>query len=78
MPTVLRSGSYRLFFFSADRDEPPHVHVERDGRRAKFWLTPVRLQDSGTFRRIELARLEKIVERNAETLLERWHEFFGE
>ena len=27
MPTVLRVGPYRLFFFSADRDEPRHVHV---------------------------------------------------
>jgi hypothetical protein len=32
MPTVLRSGPYRFFFYSADRGEPPHVHVE--GRRA--------------------------------------------
>lgn len=37
MPTVLRSGPYRLFFCSADGAEPPHVHVERDQRTAKFW-----------------------------------------
>ena len=54
MPTVLRSGPYRLFFYSADRDEPPHVHVERDAQIAKFWLKPVRLEDSGGFKRVEL------------------------
>ena len=26
MPTVLRHGPYRFFFYSGDRDEPPHVH----------------------------------------------------
>jgi hypothetical protein len=29
MPTVLRIGPYRFFFYAGDRDEPPHVHVER-------------------------------------------------
>jgi len=31
-----------LFFFSSDRGEPPHVHVTRDRKTAKFWLQPVR------------------------------------
>jgi hypothetical protein len=29
MPTILRIGPYR-FFYSADCDEPAHIHVERD------------------------------------------------
>lgn len=57
MPTVRRSGPYRLFFYSADRVEPPHIHVERDSFRAKFWLRLVRLQDSGGFSRLEIRRL---------------------
>ncbi len=36
MPTVLKEGPYRLFFYAGDRDEPPHVHVERDDNVAKF------------------------------------------
>ena len=51
MPTVLRSGPYRVFFYSGDRDEPRHVHVEREASLAKFWLDPVRLAESGGFRR---------------------------
>jgi Domain of unknown function (DUF4160) len=47
MPTVLRSGPYRLFFYSGDRDEPRHVHVEREANLAKLWLDPVRLAESG-------------------------------
>ena len=45
MPTVLRVGPYRFFFYAGDRDEPPHVHIERDDKLAKFWLDPFRLWD---------------------------------
>lgn len=41
-PTVLRTGPYRLFFFASDRNEPVHVHVGREDKAAKFWLSPVR------------------------------------
>ena len=41
MPTVLRSGPYRFFFYAGDRDEAPHVHVEREDNEAKVWLDPV-------------------------------------
>lgn len=36
MPTVLRIGPYRFFFYSGDGGEPPHIHVERDDAIAKF------------------------------------------
>ena len=77
MPTVLRDGPYRFFFYAGDRDEPPHVHVERDKDIAKFWLDPVRLQNSGGFSRKELNRIQKLVEENKETLLRSWNEYFN-
>jgi dolichol-phosphate mannosyltransferase len=61
LPTVLRSGPYRFFFYSADGDEPPHVHVEREESEAKFWLDPVRLERSRGFVRTELRRIEGLV-----------------
>ena len=78
MPTILRAGPYRFFFYSADREEAPHVHVEREAKRAKFWLDPVRLHESRGFNRAEINRLRGLVERNESRLLEAWHEFFGE
>ncbi len=30
MPTVLRSGPFRFFFYAGDGGEHPHIHVERD------------------------------------------------
>ena len=78
MPTALRAGPYRFFFYAGDRDEPPHMHVERDANTAKFWLDPIRLQNSGGFSRTEINRIQKLVEENRGALLESWNEFFND
>jgi hypothetical protein len=77
MPTVLRVGPYRFFFYSSDTAEPRHIHVEREDNRAKFWLEPVRLQDSGGFRRGELTRIAALVAEHQDHLARAWNEFFG-
>jgi hypothetical protein len=77
MPTVMRSGPYRFFFYAGDRDEPTHVHVERDDKIAKYWLNPVRLANSGGFTRLELSRIRGIIEQNHEQILEAWNGYFG-
>ncbi len=76
MPTVLRIEAYRLFFYANDRDEPEHVHVERDDNVAKFWLDPVRLERSGGFSRSELRLIQGIVKEHQRELLEAWHDYF--
>lgn len=78
MPTVLREGPYRFFFYSADRDEPLHVHVEREKMLAKFWLAPVRLQYSTGFGRSELAKLEALVRERREFFVESWNDHFAD
>ena len=77
MPTVLRIGPYRFFFYAGDRDEPQHVHVQRDDDLAKFWLDPVRLQTSGGFSRTEINRIQKLVEENSEAFVRCWNEYFS-
>lgn len=76
MPTVLRVGPYRFFFYAGDRDEPPHVHVEREDKIAKFWLDPIRLQRSGGFSRQEIGRIQKLLSVHHTKLLEAWNEYF--
>jgi hypothetical protein len=76
-PQVAWSGNC-LFFYSGDRQEPHHVHVERDGSIAKFWLTPVRLQKAGGFGRTELARIHRLIEEHRARLIEAWNEYFGQ
>lgn len=77
MPTVANFGPYRVFFYSADRAEPVHVHVEREARVAKFWLGPVRLARSGGFSRKELGRIEALLREHEAALIEAWNEYFS-
>ena len=78
MPTVLRAGPYRFFFYSGDGPEPPHVHAERDHRVAKFWLNPVRLARSGGFGRAEVRDIGRLVGEHKSELLEAWDDYFGD
>lgn len=77
MPTVVSARGCRLFFFSGEDGEPPHVHVERDDKVAKFWLSPVELAMSGGFRGHELTRVRAVVIEYRLFCLEKWNEHFG-
>lgn len=77
MPTIEDIGPYKLFFYSDEGTEPPHVHVRRDRATAKLWLQPVRIARSRGFRNHELRTLQKLVESNREKILEAWNEHFS-
>ena len=76
MPTVLRWNGYRFYFYSHEGTEPPHIHVDKAGCSAKFWLDPVALARNIRYSDRELNRLhDKIVEQQ-EDCLRVWHEYF--
>ena len=77
MPTVLRSGPYRFYFYSHEPKEPPHVHVDRDGNSVKFWLEPISLVRNLGFSGHELRTIERIIRENQQELLEAWNGWFG-
>jgi uncharacterized protein DUF4160 len=77
MPTVLRIGRFRFYFFSNERQEPPHIHVKAGGDQAKFWLNPTELTSNYGFSSRELNELERLVEQNETVFLEAWNEYFG-
>lgn len=77
MPTIARVGPYRVFFFSNEQLEPPHVHIQRDTSIGKYWLEPISLASATGFSARELRRLEQLVNENQSSWLEAWHEFFG-
>jgi len=76
MPTVLRVGPYRFYFYSHETTEPPHIHVDRENRSAKFWLMPVALARNLGFRPTELRKIQLLVEQHQVQLREAWHEHF--
>jgi hypothetical protein len=77
MPTALRSGPYRFYFYSHEPNEPAHCHVDRDDSSAKFWLDPVQLAANYGFRAADLREIQLLVTEHRSTLLEKWNEFFG-
>ena len=62
LPKIDNIGPYKLFFYSSEGNEPPHVHVRRGRATAKFWLKPVRLARSRRFGDHELRSLQDTVE----------------
>ncbi len=74
MPTVLRVGPFRFYFYSNEKGEPPHIHVQRERYVAKFWLNPVVLAGSRHFSSHKLRAIQKHVEENRELFLEAWNE----
>jgi len=79
MPTILRIGPYRFFFYSNENGEPAHIHIhiQRERMLAKFWLKPVALASSTRFSSHELKKLEIMVTENQAKLLEAWNEYFS-
>lgn len=77
MPTVLRSGPYRFYFWSHELREPPHVHADRERFSAKFWLEPVALDRNIGFKAHELRTIQSIIEEHVVELVEAWHGHFG-
>ena len=76
MPTVLKSGPYRLYFYSHEPNEPSHVHVDRDEQTCKFWLEPIALASNLGYSAKDLRIIEKIIIDNQQRLLEAWNEYF--
>jgi hypothetical protein len=76
MPTVLRLGPYRFYFYSHEPNEPPHIHVDRDNLSAKFWLEPVQLARNIGFSARDLRKLEQMIIDHHEELQEKWNGYF--
>jgi hypothetical protein len=77
MPTILRRDGFRLYFYSHEPNEPPHVHVDKGGASAKLWLDPVSVARNSGFSPSELTEIVRMVRQSRSVLLEAWHGFFG-
>jgi hypothetical protein len=77
VPTALKVGGYRFFFFSNERKEPRHVHVESAERYAKFWLSPAGLAVNHGFRSSELSEIRRLIDQHEAELIDKWNEDLG-
>ena len=76
MPTVFILFGFIFKFYSNDH-EPLHIHVIKDGNKAKFSLFPVQLVENYGLKPAELKLVESIIEENQEVIAEHWNRFFN-
>jgi hypothetical protein len=76
-PTVLRTGGFRLFFFSREETRI-HVHLMHAEGEAKFWLEPdVALAKTTGLSHQQVSAARAIVEEHCDDIRRRWSEHFG-
>lgn len=76
MPTVLRIGAYRFYFYSNEPNEPAHVHIDKDNAMAKIWLHDISVAQSAGFASHELRELQRLVKEHQIILREAWDAYF--
>jgi hypothetical protein len=77
MPTILRWGPYRAFFYSNEAGEPAHIHVRSGNFEAKIWLHDLTVAANAGYPAHELGDIIRHLKMNREQLLAAWHEYFG-
>jgi uncharacterized protein DUF4160 len=77
VPTVLRWGSYRAFFYSNEGDEPAHVHIRAGNKEVKVWLHNLSMAVNMGFAAHELGDIIRHLRANREQLLAAWNDYFG-
>ena len=76
MPTVLILYGFVFKFYSNDH-LPLHIHVLKDGHKAKFSLFPIELIENIGFKAAEIKLIEEIIEDNREAIAEHWNNYFN-
>jgi len=77
MPTVLLINGYRFFFFSNERNEPIHIHIEKGEKYAKFWIDPLFVAINYGFISKELREISEIIDKNEILIRDKWNEHFS-
>jgi hypothetical protein len=78
VPTVLRWGPYRAFFYSNEGGEPAHIHVRAGNREAKFWLYDMDVAVNAGFPAQEIGDILRHLRQNRDLLLREWNGYFGD
>jgi len=77
VPTVLRWNGFRFYFFSNEGSEPPHIHIDKGGCTAKYWLEDGTLARNVGFSARELSELSDKVREERMEFVEAWRAYFG-
>lgn len=76
MPTIFTLFGFRFLFYSNDHT-PIHIHVLKNGCKAKFNIFPVKLIENQGFKPSEIKMAETIIKENVEFIAQHWNMFFN-
>ena len=77
MPTALRKNGYKFRYWCEEGNEHIHMHVYKGDGIAKIWLEPeIKWEYSKGFTVRERRDIERLINKNFETLIDHWNEFF--
>jgi hypothetical protein len=77
-PKVADEKGYTVVVFTREPDEPAHVHVIKDGKIAKFSLSPVDVIEDNGFSQKMIAEAIDIVRRHKGHCWAVWHQTHGQ
>lgn len=76
MPTLLMIFGLRFFFY-LDEHQPIHVHIERNGKKAKIELCPnIKLVYNHGLKEQEVKKAMEICNMYKEEFIQEWHRRF--
>lgn len=77
MPTLLNKNGFKFFFYSAEGDEPCHVHVKKGEGDGKIWLEPtIKEEYLEDFKSQQKTQIRKIIEEYRDYFIAKWYEYF--
>lgn len=85
MPSLFSIDGYRVFFWSAEGNEPIHVHVGKgkpSPNATKLWLTRgggcIVASNGSKIPTRELDKLMRVIEAQHRYIESNWRDFFGD
>ncbi len=81
MPTILVKNGWRLFFYTNERVEPPHIHARKGDMECKYWLIAgefdIRQEYAYNLTPAAQRQIRRIIFENPEYLLEEYWRIHG-
>ena len=78
MPTILEIMGWRLFFYSNEANEPPHVHARKAEMECKFWIDAQNYDIEEVYsyglKLRDKREVKKIIFDHFDYIIQRWNE----
>lgn len=82
MPTILLINGWRFHFYSDERNEPIHIHVEKAEKECKYWLDADRFEIreaySYNLAPRDTRQVRKIIFEHFDYIVAEWQRIHGE